>query len=72
MEQNETVLSGANTKQKTTPKTQVGKRLPKYDFQSETMIDSCPLIENHTRPKHRNKETRMPTLVTPWPNQNRE
>ena len=52
-------------------------RLPKYDSKIRDNDRQMSLIENHTRPKHRNrkhknKETRMPTLVTPWPNQNIE
>ena len=48
-----------------------GKRLPKYDPQSETAIDSYHWLG--TIPgQHRNRKTRVPTLVTPRPNQIRE
>jgi hypothetical protein len=58
VEQNETVLFGAETtKQKTTThKPRWGKKLPKYDSQSDNNDRQLPLIENHTRPKHKEIE----------------
>ena len=64
-----TVLSGTANNP---PQTQVGKGCLSMILNQRQLS----LIENHTWPKHRNtklrnKEHRMPTQITPWPNQNR-
>ena len=62
-ELNETVLLTYTRNTKTEnkhPQNPGGKRLPKYDSQSETTNDTMPLIENHTRP---NSKTNIEKLT---------
>jgi hypothetical protein len=48
---------------------QKGKRLPKYDSQSETTIDSCPWLRAIPGQNIETNNIECPPQITPWPNQ---
>jgi hypothetical protein len=53
----------------TTHNYQKEKRMPKYDSQSETTIDSCPWLRTIPRQNIETNNIECPPHITPWPNQ---